>query len=125
MFVTLFKTLVRPHLEYASPTWSPLYKKDKIAIENVQRRAILKCIKHMDCSKRLKAVGLPTLENRRVRADMVEVYKILHDIDKVHKLKLFTLSSYASTRGHSLTLFKRRSRLTVRTGMFSNRVVEV
>ena len=27
MFVTLFKTLVRPPLEYASPTWSPLYKK--------------------------------------------------------------------------------------------------
>ena len=27
MFVTLFKTLVRSHLEYASPTWSPLYKK--------------------------------------------------------------------------------------------------
>ena len=36
IFVTLFKTLVRLHLEYASPTWSPLYKKDKIAIENVQ-----------------------------------------------------------------------------------------
>ena len=49
MFVTLFKTLVRPHLEYASPTWSPLYKKHKIAIGNVQRRAtrLVKCIKHM------------------------------------------------------------------------------
>ena len=128
MFVTSFKTLVRPHLEYASPTWSLLYKKDKIAIENVQRRAIrlVNCLKHMDYSERLKALGLPTLEYRRERADMVEVYKILHDIDKVDKSKPFTLSSYTSTRGHTLKLSKRRSRrLSIRTGMFSNRVVEV
>ena len=59
----------------------------------------------MDYSERLKALGLPTLEYRRERADMVEVYKILHDIDKVDKLRLITLSSYTSTRGHSLKLF--------------------
>ena len=43
----------------------------------------------MDYSERLKALGLPTLEYRRERADMVEVYKILHDIDKVDKSRLF------------------------------------
>ena len=79
----------------------------------------------MGYSERRKALGLPTLECRRERADMVEVYQTLHDKDKVDKLKLFTLSLYASTRGHSLKLFKRRSRLSIRTGMFSNHVVEV
>ena len=39
IFLTLYKSLVRPHLEYATVVWSPLYKKDRIAIENVQRRA--------------------------------------------------------------------------------------
>ena len=29
MFLNLFKSLVRPHLEYTSPIWSPLYKKTK------------------------------------------------------------------------------------------------
>ena len=46
--------------------------------------------------------------------------------------ELFTLSEYTSsvgggggtTRGHSLKLFKRRSRLKIRSNSFSNRVVD-
>ena len=38
MFLCLYKSIIRPHLEYATPVWYPLYKKDKIIIENVQRR---------------------------------------------------------------------------------------
>ncbi len=37
MFLTLYKVLVRPHIEYATVIWSPHYKKDNIAIENVQK----------------------------------------------------------------------------------------
>ena len=34
MFLNLYKTMVRrPHLEYATQIWSPLYKKDEIIIE--------------------------------------------------------------------------------------------
>ena len=39
MFLQLYKSIVIPHLEYASSVWSPHFKKDKIALENVQRRA--------------------------------------------------------------------------------------
>ena len=35
MCLNLYKSIIRPHLEYATPVWSPLYKKDKIIIENV------------------------------------------------------------------------------------------
>ena len=34
MFLNLYKTVVRPHLEYVSVIWSPFYKKDKIMLEN-------------------------------------------------------------------------------------------
>ena len=47
MFLNLYKSIVRPHLEYATCVWSPQYKKDAITIENVQRRAtrLLPCLK--------------------------------------------------------------------------------
>ena len=36
---TVYKTLVRPVLEYACPVWDPHLQKDKILLERVQRRA--------------------------------------------------------------------------------------
>jgi len=38
IMVSLFKTLVRPHVEYCVSAWSPYYKKDKELLEKVQRR---------------------------------------------------------------------------------------
>ena len=124
IFLTLYKSLVRPHLEYATVVWSPLYKKDRIAIENVQRRAtrLVRACKNLSYPERLRKLGLPTLEYRRQRADMVQVYKILNDIDKVDKAKLFSMATYNRTRGHPLKLFKERPRLNVRANSFSNRV---
>ena len=39
MLKTIFKSSVRPHLEYAIPVWRPCFRKDIKLIENVQRRA--------------------------------------------------------------------------------------
>jgi len=36
VMVQLYKSLVRPHLEYCSPVWSPYYSKDKVMLESVQ-----------------------------------------------------------------------------------------
>ena len=102
MFLNLHKSLVRPHLEYATPVWSPFYKKDKIIIQNVQIRAtkLVTLCKHLPYPERLRKLGLPTLEYRRERADMIQTYKILHDINIVDKDKLFTTAQYHATRGH-------------------------
>ena len=80
-----------------------------IALENVQRRAtkLVKSIAQLSYSDRLRKLGLPSLEYRRERVDVIQVCKILHDIDKVDKSKLFTRSEYTATRDHSLKLFKK------------------
>jgi len=41
VFVRLYSQYVRPHLEFASPAWSPWnLTSDKECLENVQRRAV-------------------------------------------------------------------------------------
>jgi len=38
ILISLYKTLVRPHVEYCVSAWSLHYKKDKELLEKVQRR---------------------------------------------------------------------------------------
>ncbi len=63
----LYTGLVRPHLEYANPVWSPRYMKDIRAIENVQRRAtkLIPELSDMPYEDRLRELSLPTLAYRR------------------------------------------------------------
>ena len=100
--------------------WSPVYTKDKISIENIQKHAIklVKRVSHLPYNERLSALGLPTLEYQHERADVTQVSKILHDIDKIDKNKLFTMSDHNATCCHSLKLIKCRSRLQVRVNFF-------
>jgi ribonuclease P/MRP protein subunit RPP40 len=79
MFVTIYKSLVRPLMEYATPVWSPYLKKDIRALERVQRRAtkLVVRVKDLTYRERLLQIGIPTLEYRRERADMIQVYRIV------------------------------------------------
>lgn len=125
IIVRLYKTLVRPHLEYCVQAWCPYQKKDIEILERVQRRAtrmIAEC-RGMGYTERLKVADLTTLECRRVRGDMIEVFKIMKGFDGIASNKFFELETNARTRGHSLKLKKKRSRLDVRKHYFSNRVV--
>ena len=56
---------------------------------------------------RLKSTGLWSLEDRRVRADLVEVIKIIHGMSKLNFNTFFEFSLNIHTRGHSLKLQKK------------------
>ena len=123
--VPLYKALVRPHLEYCSLVWSPYLKKDILSIEKVQRRVtkMIPSISALTYEERLKRTGLISLENRRLRADLLEVFKILKGFVKVNPATHFSMSDRRS-RGHTLKLEKPRTRLDLRKHFFSNRVID-
>ena len=124
-FLTLYKTYVRPHLEYCVQVWSPYLKKDIDVLEKVQRRAtkIVPELAHLSYEDRLKELKLTTLEDRRIRGDLIEVYKIVNKVDNVDCSQFFEFRDYAGLRGHCQTLQVRRCRYNVRKYYFSNRVV--
>ena len=113
MFLSLYKAMVRPHLEYASVIWSPLYK-DKNTLENTQRIAtrLVPPLKRKTYSDRLKTLGVADdgIQAREGRHDMMEVYKILNKIDLVNKDKLFKMATYQATRGHLQKVFKKKKK---------------
>ena len=80
-FLVIYKTLVRTHLDYASSVWAPYKIKQAYIekIESVQKRVTKKFLgmKNLSYPERLKKLGLPTLAYRRIRGDMIEVYKII------------------------------------------------
>jgi len=127
IIVKLYKALVRPKLEYCIQAWRPFLKKDIESLEKVQRRAtkmIDECrgLKYED---RLKVTGLTTLEARRNRGDMIEVFKTIRGFNKVDFTTFFNFSKNIRTRGHGYKLGKKRSHLEIRRNFFSNRVVNM
>ncbi len=74
-----------------------------------KRRAtkLVKNIQDKRYTERMRELGIPSLQYRRLRCDMIEVYKILTGVDKADKAQLFTMSTSTRTRGHSLKLQKK------------------
>ena len=56
----------------------------------------------------MKRLGMFSLKRRRLRVDMIEVFKMIHGIDKVNLGKLFCIDEDGRTRKHSLCLKVRR-----------------
>ena len=123
--VKLYKSLVRPKLEYCIQAWRPYLKKDIDKLEKVQARAtkLITDCKNLDYENRLKYTGLTTLSDRRIRGDMIEVFKILKGFSKVKYSNWFKLTGNSRTRDHGFKLVKSRSRFDIRKNFFSQRVV--
>ena len=123
-FLLLCKSLVRPILEYCSSIWFPLYKGDANEIEKVQRRAtkIVPSLSNLEYPQRLRALNLTTLHYRRKRTDILQVYRLIHQIDKVDINQFFTFNDNP-TRGHAWKLVKPRCNTKIRANSFSHRVI--
>ena len=109
IFKMIFKGLVRPHLEYAAPVWSPHLKKHVELIENVQRRAtkLVPGLKQLPYPERLKKLKLPTLAYRRARGDMIQAYKLITENKDGYDKSIQPMFTFSNTclRGHNKNYF--------------------
>jgi len=127
-FVQLYLQYVRPHLEFASPAWSPWAQADIEALERVQQRFVkaVSGLSGRTYEERLVELGLATLKARRAEADLVQTFKILKGIDDVCSDTWFSeVQNGRETRANTggILLRQPRSRLELRRNFFSQRVV--
>ena len=125
IMIPIFKSIVRPLLENAGPVWHPYLRKHIDQIESVQRH-FTRCIigmKDFDYEKRMRVLNLPSLEYRRKRGDMIEVYKMTHGCyDPITTKSLLTFNT-SNTRSHNYKLQKPRVNTRQFQNFFTNRII--
>lgn len=74
--------------------------------------------------ERIDRLGLWTLEERRNRADLIEVFKICNGYTTLSLEAFFEVDSYGRTRGHNWKLRKPHCTKGIRKYFFSSRVID-
>ena len=123
LIIPLFKAIVRPYLEYCVQARRPYQQKDINKLESVPQRAttihtggkLIPELRHFSYERRL---GLTTLEIRRLRGDLIEVFKILNGYEDIESNISFKLKEDSMTRGHKAALVKPYCRLDTRKYSF-------
>ena len=140
VLVLLYKTFVRPQLEFAVAAWAPWTEQDAETLESVQKRLIRQISNKRGDSyeERLKNAGLTTLRERRTRGDMIETFKVVKGISKVNKDDWFifrrddetrrtrstaSVSEYGEIELRKDVMYKENANLEVRRNFFNVRVV--
>ena len=126
VFLKLYITYVRPHVEFAAPVWSPWLSKDVIALERVQEKFVknVQGLHNHTYQEKLHELGILSLENRRKYLDIVECFKIIHCFTNVDRRLYFELVSDSNRRPTRATLCPvnivvQRCNLEVRRNFFN------
>ena len=126
IIIPLYKSLVRPHLEYSVQFWAPHFSKDIAKLETVQRRAtkLIPSIRNKPYEDRLKHLDLYSLTKRRLRGKLIQCFKIVKGFDNVNMDNFFTFAPEMPTRGHSLKLSGHRVNLDATKFFFTNDIID-
>ena len=138
--VPLYKTFVRPKLEFAAASWGPWLEKDAEELEKVQKRAVraMSDARGETYEEKLRDVGLTTLRERRKRGDLIEAFKVIKGHNNVNRESWFDLQSReasrptrtnatieeGSERRKSDVLYKPKAQKETRANFYTVRVVQ-
>ena len=98
VMVPVYKTLIRPQLEYCVQLWNPAPEHGNwsliLKIEGVQRRftRMIDGVGLLPYSERLGNLKLTTLIERRLRGDLIEVFKAKSNISDINGVFNFSRS---------------------------------
>ena len=108
-FLPLYRSMVRSHFDYAVSVWDPYKIKHISDIEDVQRRAtkLIPEIKNLSYPERLRKLKLPTLSYRRIRGQMIKVYKIINNKNVSENILTFRPNADFNLRGNDYTVYFR------------------
>ena len=124
-FLKLYKSVVRPTLEYCNVVFSSIYSKEEVLLEKVQERAtrFIFSVRSMPYPERLKTLHLPTLAYRRQRAILIQMFKIITGIENICVDKLFELDNESRIRGHPYKLKFKYSRTNWKRNSFTRSAI--
>ena len=124
IMINLYKSLVRPHLDYAVSVWKPYLRKDINLIEGVQRRMtkLISGMKDKTYEERLELLKLTSLEQRHKRQDLITAFNMTKGNIKIDLGKIVEIIGKTSTRGHSWKIRPKSSRLELRRNSFFCRI---
>jgi hypothetical protein len=121
----LYKAFVRPLLDYSSVVWNPhtLYSINNI--ERVQRRMcrLISEIRHLSYRQQLSYLGLNSLQTRRLRFQLITIFKIYNGQLKINFSDLFDVPDVRRTRGHSCRITPKFSCHNYRLNFFTTSAI--
>ena len=132
LLINLYKTYVRPIVEYNTCTWSSGSRPVTKEVESVQKTYTRKVCQRGNVSfssyeERLRILDLESLEVRRKKRDLIFVYKIIYGLVDIEATTLFQFSTFGghNLRRHKLHIYRLKAANTpCRRSFFSNRVIE-
>ncbi|KAK4824972.1 hypothetical protein QYF61_022498 [Mycteria americana] len=121
VILPLYSALGRPHLESCVQLWGPQHKAGMDPLEQVQRRAMkmIRGLEQLSCDKRLRELGLFSLEKKRFQGDLIAAFQYMKGAYKKNRERLFTKACSDRTRDNGFKLKEGRFKLDLRKKFFT------